>query len=940
MVPVLITAVAAAVIVVGRGRLRAELDAIAALIDQGRHAAARTRLAELSRSWPSSPEVAYHLGLTEQRLGRRDQALAAWSRVTPGSALFAKAAAARADLLISTGRYAPAETILLAAQEEARGADAYAIARGLVRLYGFEGRQDDIRRTLRHAIALAPDPAAVLKELWSLDESPFPVEAWERSLEHADPDDDRVWLGRAAVATLMGRYDEAADWLRRCVGRRPEDPAIRRAELALALARDDPAGVRAAAARLPAGSASPAWTAELRAWLSTHNGDPTREAAELHALLKLEPGRTRALERLAVLAFEGRQLDEVERLRGRKLELDQARSRYRGILLDDGEALRAKAGELAALARALGRTFDANAWDAIARGTTPTPPNEPTEPAPRGTLADLLPPAGASTATPSDQPSGVPPVFRDEAEARDLRFVFDNGATSLHELPETMSGGVGLIDYDGDGWMDVYCVQGGAIHPVPGSSRTGDRLFRNRGDGTFEDVSESAGLTALPPGYGLGVAVGDYDNDGDPDLFLSRLDHYLLARNRGDGTFEDATEAAGLAGRRDNPTSAAFADLDGDGDLDLYVCHYMLWDPDHPRLCARENGGFFYCDPSKVDPAPDRVFRNDDGRFSDVTDEAGFTDPDGRGLGVIAADLDDDGRIDLFIANDGTANDLFHNQGGFGFEEVGHLWGVASGADGGYRAGMGVACGDLDGDARPDLFVTNFYGESASYFQNLGGGLFVDRTAPSGLGTATRYLLGFGIGLLDYDRDRRLDIVITNGHVNDNRPFYPYGMPTLLLANLGEGRVGDVSRGAGPPWDVPRVGRGLAVGDINNDGRPDALILPQNEPLALLRNQTEGGHALTLRLVGTTSNRDAVGARVTVTAGGVARTGWQVGGGSYQSANDPRLHFGLGTADRADSVEVRWPSGRVDRFEALKADTGYLLREGDPEPKPLPGFAP
>jgi hypothetical protein len=346
-----------------------------------------------------------------------------------------------------------------------------------------------------------------------------------------------------------------------------------------------------------------------------------------------------------------------------------------------------------------------------------------------------------------------------------------------------------------------------------------------------------------------------------------------------------------------------------------------------------------YCDPYKLDPAPDHVFRNDGGRFVDVTKEAGFVDPDGRSLGVVAADLDGDGKVDLFVANDGTANYLFHNLGGFRFEEVGHLAGVAASAGGGYRAGMGVACGDLDGDGRPDLVVTNFYGEASTLYQNLGGGLFNDRTADSGLGAATRFLLGFGTAFLDYDNDGRIDLMSVNGHVNDNRPYTPFAMPCQLLAGDGKGRLTDVSAQAGSPWSVLRVGRGLAVGDLDNDGRTDAVVLSQNSPLAFFHNRTAAGHFLTLRLEGTASNRDGVGAVVTVVAGGRRQVAQRFGGGSYQSAGDPRFHFGLWTAAVADSVEVRWPSGRSDRFTGLAADTGYRLREGATAAAPLEGFS-
>jgi hypothetical protein len=513
-----------------------------------------------------------------------------------------------------------------------------------------------------------------------------------------------------------------------------------------------------------------------------------------------------------------------------------------------------------------------------------------------------------------------------------------------------MGGGIGLLDYNGDGRLDVYLVQGGRFppggpafqavnHGQDARATQGDRLFRNRGDETFEDVTGASGLAAFAGGYGHGVAVGDYDNDGHPDLFVTRWRSYALYHNRGDGTFEETTTVAGLGGDRDWPTSAAFADLDGDGDLDLYVCHYLAWDADRPEICQSQTSGrVIPCDPRKFASRPDHLFRNDGGRFVDVTDEAGIVDRDGRGLGVVAADLDDDGRIDLYVANDGTANSLFHNRGGFRFEDVALEAGVAGSASGGYQAGMGVACGDLDGDGRADLAVTNFFGESTTLFQNLGRCLFADRSAAAGLAAASRYRLGFGIAFLDADADGRLDLLTVNGHVADERPEIPFAMPAQLLLGVPRDRLTDISAEAGPPFQVPRLGRALAVGDLDNDGRMDAIILGHEGPLAYFHNQGPGGHTLTILLEGTASNRDAVGARVSVTAGGSRQTAWRFGGGSYQSASDPRLHFGLGAGTRIDALEVRWPSGRVDRFRDLAADAGYLLREGADEPRSLPGW--
>jgi hypothetical protein len=436
------------------------------------------------------------------------------------------------------------------------------------------------------------------------------------------------------------------------------------------------------------------------------------------------------------------------------------------------------------------------------------------------------------------------------------------------------------------------------------------------------------------------VAVGDYDNDGHPDLFITRWRAYALYHNQGDGTFREVTNAAGLGGDRDWPTSAAFADLDGDGDLDLYVCHYLRWDAEHPQICYdEEKKRTSYCAPQRFRHLPDHLFRNDGGRFFvDVTNQAGINDWHGQGLGVVATDLDDDGRIDLFVANDQSPNFFFHGLGGLKFEETAETSGLAGNGNGGFTASMGVACGDLDGDGRPDLGVTNFYNESTTFYHNLGGGIFADHTGAVGLAVPTRYRLGFGTAFLDANNDGHLDIAIANGHVDDFRPEVPYAMPAQLLVGSEGGKLTEVSDRAGPPWQVSRVGRGLAAGDLDNDGRIDLLLVAQNGPLAYFHNRTAGGRALTIRLEGKASNRDAVGARVTVVAGGRRQVAWRFGGGSYQSASDPRLHFGLGDALRIESLEVAWPSGRLDRFGPLAADAGYLIREGS-EPMPLAGFA-
>ena len=397
----------------------------------------------------------------------------------------------------------------------------------------------------------------------------------------------------------------------------------------------------------------------------------------------------------------------------------------------------------------------------------------------------------------------------------------------------------------------------------------------------------------------------------------------------------------GLGGDRDWPTSAAWADLDADGDLDLYVCHYLVFDVKTKKPCVdRETGKIQHCNPREFPSLPDHVFRNDAGQFVDITKEASFVDPDGRGLGVVAADLDDDNRIDVYVANDMSANYLFRNLGGCRFEERAFAAGAAVNSSGGFQSGMGIACGDLDGDGRPDMAVTNYSGESTTLFRNLGGDLFADHTAALGVAAPTSQLLGFGIAFLDANNDGRLDLISANGHVSDYGPILPWKMPIqLLIGGLG-GRVTDISARAGEPFIPLHLGRGLATGDLDNDGRIDAIIQSQNERLVYLRNKTAGGgHWLTLCLQGVRSNRDGIGARVLIEAGGRRQIQQRFGGGSYQSASDSRLHFGLRDSTRIERLEVRWPSGQIDRYDNLEADRAYLLREGNRATMPLPGWA-
>ena len=933
-------------------RFKAELRQAQLDLSARRFGPARARLSRLAQRWPDHGEVEYLLGACEMAKGHTDAAMAAWGRVPDQAPQAPVALLSRGRLALDTGHYGLAETCLDRASRMG-GDHANEARRLLARVHWITGRHDEYRSFLRREFDHTRDPYETLRVLWSLDHEPYPIEGMRQTLEKARliaPDDDRVWLALAGLATRSGRVDEAGELLARCERVQPDDSAVWRARLEWAQAANRPDELMRAAKHLPASGVPKGQLLTISAWLAARRGDRRAEREALEQLVDLEPEQAAGFERLADLATQDGAMARFAELRRRKAESDSARDRYATLVhqLDPAPP----AAELARTAEALGRRFDAQAWwklaarrDQASRGEAEAAlarlaKAEP-ESAPVGrTLGDLLGPLPTPRNGKTDVPVALSvPAFTDDAERRGLAFIFDNGRTDLRQLPETMSGGVALLDFDGDGWLDIYAVGGGPFPPAADRPLFGDRLFRNRGDGRFEDVTAASGLAALSGGYGHGVAVGDYDNDGRPDLFVTRWRSYALYHNLGAGRFEDTTASAGLGGDRDWPTSAAWADFDGDGDLDLYVCHYLDWHTESPQLCRdSSNHSYQYCNPRSFAARPDHLFRNDGGRFVDVTAEAGIVDHDGRGLGVVAADLDRDGLIDLFVANDTTANFLFRNCGGLRFEEVGISAGAATNANGGYQAGMGVACGDLDGDGLPDLAVTNFYGESTTFYRNLGSGNFGDHTVAIGLASPSRYRLGFGVAMLDVDNDGRLDVATANGHVEDFRPLIPYAMPAQLLIMAANGRLVDASDSAGAPWSVPRVGRGLAAGDLDNDGRVDLVLVGQGEPLSYFHNQSAAGHFLTLCLEGTNSNRDAVGACVAVVAAGRRHEAARIGGGSYQSASDPRLHFGLGLNQRVELVEVRWPSGGVDRYRGLKDDCCYRLREGQVEAELMTGW--
>ena len=502
-------------------------------------------------------------------------------------------------------------------------------------------------------------------------------------------------------------------------------------------------------------------------------------------------------------------------------------------------------------------------------------------------------------------------------------------------MVETMSGGGGFFDYDDDGDLDIYLLNGAPLPGYDGPRPLTNVLYRNE-EGRFVDVTVEAGL--LEPSYSMGSAAADYDNDGDLDLYITSFGPNHLYRNEGDGTFREVTEAAGV-GDAGLGTSAAFSDIEGDGDLDLYVANYIEYSLDKPVYCGNRNLGIrTYCHPDNYEGAPDVLYRNEgDGTLSDISVEAGVSLKEGKGLGVIFTDYDEDGDADIYVTNDSVMNYFFRNLGGGRFEETALTLGVGFDEEGRAEGSMGVDAGDYDGDGKLDLFVTNFESESNTLYRNLGDGTYADTTYASGLALPSLPWVGFGTSFFDPDNDSDQDIFVANGHIMDHPSLLSdatsYPQPKQIYENVG-GRYADVSRFVGEPFGREQVGRGAAFGDWDDDGDPDLLVMNNNDVPNLLRNETENGnHWTLLRLTGRASNRDGIGAVVRVEASGRKQLDELRCGYSYLSMNDLRLHFGLGDAGRIDRLEIRWPSGLNQVFSNLPVDRLMHLREGgEPEP--------
>jgi len=527
-------------------------------------------------------------------------------------------------------------------------------------------------------------------------------------------------------------------------------------------------------------------------------------------------------------------------------------------------------------------------------------------------------------------------IFMDITEQAGIRFKHDNAASPEKFLPETMGSGCAFLDYDQDGLLDIFFVNGGTTPVYRPALPLRNALYRSKGDGTFTEVTEKAGLSGNR-GFGMGAAVGDYDNDGLPDLYVTGFKASTLYHNNGNGTFADVTERARVQNKGGWGTSAAWFDSDKDGYLDLVVCNYLDYDYSRNLYCGESQPGFrMYCHPRFYDGVFPTLFHNDhDGTFTDVTAKAGLASAKSKGLGVVAADFNNDNWMDIFIANDSVRNLLYLNKGEGSFEDVTLSSGTGYSEDGTAEAGMGVDAADYNGDGLLDIYLTHLDFELNRLYQNSGNMRFLDATLVSGLGRSAIFNSGFGTRFFDYDNDGWKDLVVINGHVVDNINLYRrdvhYAENKLLYRNL-HGKFTNVSREAGAPFSQPMVGRGLALGDHDNDGDLDLLVSNNNQRPELLRNERGNrNNWLAIRLIGIASNRDGIGARIKIVAGNLIQYEQSKGGTSYLSASDPRLYFGLGSMKQADLVEVLWPSGKIDKLANVRANRILTLREGTGE---------
>lgn len=948
----LLAAVGIGTFVAGRAAERPPSWAsIRAAADQERWPEVEAALVRWLASHPDDPDARLMLGMTRMTLRREDEARATLAAIAPGHPAHVAAQNLLGQLELKRKHAAAAERAFRVAADA--DPEAGPPRNKLIYLLSLQMRNAEVRERLWELHRISNDPRTLVDLVMALFAWENDVRGLGPELEEllkATPEDPYLRRAWGLGLLLRGRPATALPHLEAAAARLDEDPVGRAAlvEAQMLMGTFD-GDLDAALGQAPKRPADAARWYVTRARLEESFGRLDAARSSLEQALAVQPDDREAhfrlgqlLPRLGDEAGAKEHAARAEAIRARENAVRREHDRLRRQGFDSDPALFERLG---VLCRDAGMIDEARAWfkHAIrldptrssaqaALAATPERPGSlpfflarpvPMEP---GRLADRRPTPRVLPAAPS--PAAAEVRFEDVAATAGLDLRYDAGVSDRLLLPDTMGGGVGLIDYDGDGWLDVYLVNGCPLPFDAASPPAPNRLYRNRRDGTFEDVTTRAGVAGR--GYGMGCAVGDYDGDGHDDLYVTGLRDTVLYRNRGDGTFEDVTARAGVESSRWT-TAAGFADLDGDADLDLVVVTYVEDRLDPGRICRDHANHPIHCSPKLYPDQPDHLFRNNgDGTFTDVAAEAGFEGPDGRGLGLALADFDEDGKLDVFVANDASADFLFHNEGGLRFAEVGQASGVAFDGMGRATASMGVAADDLNADGKIDLFHTNFQNEPNTLLLNLGAGQFADGTLAAGLEGPSWAKTGFGTAALDADNDGRLDLFVANGQVDD-QPWINSPMaqePQLYLGRDG-GRFALASPETSAYLSRSVVGRGLACGDLDNDGRLDLIVVHRDAPVAVLHNTTTGGgHWLGLRLRGKASGPMPVGARVTCQAGGHTWTRWWTSGTGYLSAHDPRIWIGLGGAEKVDRLEIRWPSGHVQACAGPEPDRIYQAVEG------------
>jgi tetratricopeptide (TPR) repeat protein len=923
------------------------------------------RLDEVLRWRPSEPEALLYRGQIAHQLGDGTLARNLFAKVPDEPARFGSAARyAEGIAAVDAGDLIRGETLLRRAID--LNPSLVAARERLVELYALQLRRDDLRAELDAVRHMRP---------WRLEELNLYSVAGERintadegirrmrQAVAANPHDSSAPLLLARYLTEGEQFAEARTLLEAQLAGEPTSSKAAGLLAEVKLNQDDLAGALLTLARISSHSEPDKWYFRSAGRLFLAQGEWQLAAESLSAAVRLDPEDLTAVHQLGIALsrlrsdaatpvlrraelldrvvressrIPGRDLRQVEPLLAIVLDVAEAlyqleRFREAAYWYDQALILDPRC---AAATRGL-KDATANFERAMALAEAPkaTPPAAAMSidwPA----LVDQIQQRAAKLPAAQVAAAGSPATIRlaDVHAEAGVDFQYFNGQTGLKYLVESMGGGVAVLDYDCDGWPDLYLVQGCALPYDAKNTSHQDKLYRNLGDGRFSDVTAQAGLGDAQ--YGQGCAVGDYDNDGDPDLFVANFGRSVLYRNNGDGTFDDVTTPTGLTGER-WASSAGFADLDKDGSLDLYVSTYVT----SLRVCRGTNGHVATCDPGNFDAEQDRLYHNSgDGKFIDVTESSGIVAPDGKGLGVIHADLDNDSWTDIYIANDGTPNHLFKNcsrPGTIAFQEMGLLASVAVSGDGKAQGSMGIACADFENDGDLDLYVTNFINETYVMYRNLGGMFFEDVTRRSGTATATKGLVGFGVQPIDFDLDGRPELLVANGHIDDFRfRNEPWKMPSQLFQNLGDCRFKDISTQVGPYFQGEYLGRGVARVDWDRDGDDDAVIVHQDAPAALLRNDTVGkGNWIAFELHGVRSARDAIGARIEV----VSTSGTQIlersAGDGFFSSNEGLLRIGLGSAVRVERAVIRWPSGETQVLSDPAINQTHVLVEGH-EPQP------